>query len=546
MPIPTASTAAKTATDYFGPDSFQYRAYDGAAYSAVVAAAINVMQPTIDVDTDSNNNGLIEAIDDPIEMGDPGNIVQYNWNDDNGNGFADRSDPAPFVNGAGQPVSDDLDRATLSTMLAPNGFTVELIKHGTQIKLWKTMDKQALPLTYTIGADTLPTQFYIEGYDYGQATVEAVLKNPAGTVVHRDEIKVTVASVDLVGYRPQTEGPGYGNPFPKTAVPWQKESDPGIGIRKNGDDDDDDGVADLTSTDVDIAGENDLIEIGMRMEAGGATGLQKVLRRGNAAINVFEGRDKFWPLLDSVDPTILVTPQLTVIKAWVEWVGAVPGSTELRLELQDARNGNTALVDSVVFHPFTSVVIAFGGNNNSPLDPTDGAFNIAEYLYEDGYDVHAYHEGIVDAIARVPYHEVKDAIERRGVTGVAIFGYSYGGGATYLLAQQLKDNPPAGNWGLLFTAYIDAVVHDSFPPLSETGLPIDTLYHVNYYQSLDPLNGSPVAGAAANVHVTLTPWGAGLDHGTIDGHANVQERIENGFDGPVDPQHDGLTDRVPR
>lgn len=539
------------ATDYFGADTFQYRAYDGAAFSTVASATLNVLRPTIDVDTDSNNNNnIIEPAPEGqgeggIEMDNPGNIIQYNWDDDNGNSSQDRLDGGPFVDGNGAPVVDDeLERATLALNMAPNGFTVHIVKHGAQIKLWKTTDKQALPLTYTIGTDTVPTEFWIEGCDYGQATVETVLKNQAGAVVHRDEIKVTVASVDLIAFRPQTEGPGYGNPFPFTAVPDNHELEPGIGIRKNGDDDDNDRKADLDKTDVSIAGENDLIEIELVVKAGGAQGIQKVLRRSDAEINVFGGSDKSDPILDSNDQAQLVTGPLNGNQGWVEWVGAVPGETVLRLEVQDARNGNTAFYTAIVFRPFTSVVIAFGGNGNEPLAASDGAFDIAEYLYANGYDVHAYNEETVDAAERIPYNEVKSAVEERSVGAVAIYGFSQGGGATFVLAEQLRDDPLASPWVLVFTAYIDGIRHNGI--FSQDEEPPNTQYHVNYFQTHAGLAGVSIPEAEVNVNVNETAWGEDLGHSDIDNDPTVQERIENGYGGPVDPQHDGLTDKTPR
>ncbi len=120
------------------------------------------------------------------------------------------------------------------------------------------------------------------------------------------------------------------------------------------------------------------------------------------------------------------------------------------------------------------------------------------------------------------------------------------------MADQLRDNPPAGSWDLVFTAYVDAVTHDSLGE-SEERLPPGTEYHVNYYQTHFGLNGEPTAPDPAypnavirDVNVTLTTWGANLDHYLIDDHQNVQERIRNGHGGAGDPQHDGLTDRVPK
>jgi hypothetical protein len=226
-----------------------------------------------------------------------------------------------------------------------------------------------------------------------------------------------------------------------------------------------------------------------------------------------------------------------------------------------AADDTPIISDTLVFHPFTSVVIAFGGNNNVPLDTGDGAFDIARTLYARGYDVHAYNEGVVDegnfdpndaTPPPPPYAEVESAVEERGVTEVAILGYSYGGGATYVLADQLEDHAPTGTFALAFTAYIDAVDHDS-PGESEERLPPETDYHVNYYETIDfPLDGEATDtdpnnpnAVIINVNVNNTTWGANLDHYTIDDDEDhVQARIIDGYDDTTDPQHSGLTDLI--
>ena len=66
------------------------------------------------------------------------------------------------------------------------------------------------------------------------------------------------AFVRLIPYRPQTES--YGNPFPPTTVPQAYKVTPGVGVRRNGDNDDNDAFTDLADPNG-VAGENDLIEV---------------------------------------------------------------------------------------------------------------------------------------------------------------------------------------------------------------------------------------------------------------------------------------------
>lgn len=87
-------------------------------------------------------------------------------------------------------------------------------------------------------------------------------------------------------------------------------------------------------------------------------------------------------------------------------------------------------------------------------------------------------------------------------------------------------------------------MHDG--ALSQEDRPINSLYHVNYYRSGFFPAGMANANAAANVDVEETTWGDDLNHWEIDGDPNVQFRVKNGWHGPVDPQHDGLTEKTSR
>ena len=70
-----------------------------------------------------------------------------------------------------------------------------------------------------------------------------------------------------------------------------------------------------------------------------------------------------------------------------------------------------------------------------------------------------------------------------------------------------------------------------------------SMYHVNYFQRRwnQALKGNLTEGLSVNVNVTTTGWGGALGHTTIDNDATVQTRILQGFSGPVDLNHSGLT-----
>ena len=140
-----------------------------------------------------------------------------------------------------------------------------------------------------------------------------------------------------------------------------------------------------------------------------------------------------------------------------------------------------------------------------------------------------YRESDVEAGSGVVYNEVVNAIQRRGVTHVAIFGYSQGGGATYVLANALNTNRQAiGIFTIDVTAYIDGVRHTGWNPEDRT--PPGTLHHANYWQDhasgVLGLHGASIPGSHPNLNVRTTTWGANLDHFTIDDDQNVRDGVE--------------------
>jgi len=184
-------------------------------------------------------------------------------------------------------------------------------------------------------------------------------------------------------------------------------------------------------------------------------------------------------------------------------------------------------------------VVALGGEGMVPADPplepaNHGTFQVALQLYDLGMDVHMYDEDVVVADGSgQAYDEVVRAIKEREVTSVAIFGYSHGGGSTNDLADLLDSNrADIGAFDITYTAYSDGIDNRSDIDIAtESALPPSTLYHANYYENpgcgLFSLCGGPVAGADINLDVTSTPWGAGLDHFTVDDAPEVTEAILN-------------------
>ena len=349
---------------------------------------------------------------------------------------------------------------------------------------------------------------------------------PTYTATHTNTVPAFV--VDLTAYRALSDG--YGNPLNRRAIPSAEENSPGAGIRINGDDDNNNSVPDRN--DAGVSGENDLIELTVSANLDPAPpGFEYALVRSNSNLKVWSSGNKGSPILDANDELVLILGGGPAT-FWVENPNGGSGSLEIQARL--AGGGTVVASDSIQFHPFTSVVIALGGESQSPSDPPSnnyGTFHIAVSLYELGYNVHMYDEDDVSSSGSGPaYNEAVRSVQGHGIGAISIYGYSHGGGATHDLAERLNNNRGSiGTFSIPYTAYIDGIENDSDIDLNaERRRPPTTGYHVNYYQRQDFfIRGNSVSGADVNINVNNEPWGGSIDHGEIDDNSNVRAGVLN-------------------
>ena len=339
-------------------------------------------------------------------------------------------------------------------------------------------------------------------------------------------------SVALTGYRQQTAT--YGNPFLRRAIPEAQEETPGAGARINGDDDNGNTTPDRNEAPV--TAENDLIEVTLAADMPPPWGVEYVLVRTNPNVRVWSSATKAADLLPSGDVLALdLPPGGQVQTVWIE--NPLGGAADVRLAARAVSSQVEVAADTLHVFPFTSIVIALGGEGQAPdeplLEPTNhGMFKLALDLYGLGYDVHMYDEDVVNNVgAGAAYNEVVSAVQKRGIGSISIYGYSHGGGSTVDLAQRLDTNRATiGTFAIPYTAYVDGIENDSDIDLGvETQRPPSTLYHANYYHSVNcgfpPLCGGPTTGGDLNVNVNGTTWGAGLTHFTVDDAPMVLQGI---------------------
>lgn len=323
----------------------------------------------------------------------------------------------------------------------------------------------------------------------------------------------------LTAFRPQN-GAGYA-PFARTKVPEAFEEDPllGPGIRVNG------------AGELDPAGEDDLIELVVGRSFRDAT---LVLERSGPELSVWSTRTKTpgsaLPFSGDVSAALdFAGAGHTTL--WVEWNGA-PGLAALSLRALEP----DARLDRLVFHAFESLVVALGGEGQTPglpLDPNHGTFVVATELYERGYDVLMRDEDHVTANGSgAVYTEVVNAIQHRGVETLAIFGYSHGGGSTYDLCERLDAfRGSIGTFSIAFTSYVDGVENDSDTDLDkELRRPPSSGYHANHWQvgSFADffLDGGPVPSSAptpSGLDVETIFWGVGATHFLVDDYGQVRD-----------------------
>ncbi|MFP8873206.1 MAG: proprotein convertase P-domain-containing protein, partial [Myxococcota bacterium] len=337
--------------------------------------------------------------------------------------------------------------------------------------------------------------------------------------------------ITMTAYRPQSET--YSNPLQRRPILEADEESPGAGVRMNGDDDDADGIADRD--DASVTGENDLIEVELGVNQLAPAGAEYVLRRTAANINVWDSASKDTAILDDEEETTLTFSAQTR-SVWVENPNG--GTASLEFEARSTSDSSVLASDEIYFFPFTSLLIGLHGEFQFPTDPVYGPNEGISYLavdfHEEAYDSHMYVENEVaaDGSGSV-YDEIVSAIQNRGVTQIAMYGFSHGGGSIYDLSERLDANKGSiGSFDLVFTAYIDGIENDSDVDLdAEERLPIGTGYHVNYYQSsfLWWIWGASVPGADVDELVT------GVSHITITNDPDVQSGI-----------HDALVLRVAR
>jgi len=392
-----------------------------------------------------------------------------------------------------------------------NGDSIDVPRAGltnAAIEIWTTVDFTA--------TDTITAEFaWRSGFVAQNATANKAKDNVA---------LAPVPGATITVYRPLHGANGSYAPFAKTAVARADRKDEvrGPGIRINSDDDDGDGFADYL-----IPGptnnERDLIEVLLQRDS--VTDAFK-LRRNTAAIKVWTTSNKVgeitFPNANNSETNNLPFPAgVKSLTLWVEWANPNHGTADLTI----FHAATLKHWDTVTFHTFHSILIFLGGRGQVPTDPPNpshGAFIVSVEMYKRGYDAWMYNQNSVRVLpfpigTGAPYNEVDvatRAVLGRSVQNVGVYGYSWGGGATFDMVNALRTRLAIN---VAFSGYCDAI--ERATGFSETRLPPGTAFHFNYYETRDwPLHGAATAGLAVppNVQVDATGWFPRVKHHNID------------------------------
>ena len=342
------------------------------------------------------------------------------------------------------------------------------------------------------------------------------------------------------------------DPFPRRPVTEERENDPALGpvIRINFDDDNNNGTRDNSESGTAITRENDLIEVKIDRLPGQGN---LVLTKG-PQLALFFDHDKETPVpLSGANTTQnlpFVNDSLTV---WVEWTATTHGTASLSL----VNPVGPSTLDTVRFHSARSLTVIFGGRGQNPKDTDgdgsigdprggggnrEGIFDLAQFLYDSGWDVLAFDEADYKLFQEsTAEREIKNAIDnrfvRRDITtnptgGLSLMGYSQGGGVVQNMIEDELEPLINPQYLPIFGVYLDAVRHDSI--FAETDWPESVFYLLNIYQTRlaqlgggDINNNEVIAPATLEeINVTTDPgWNATLGHSLIDDNVQVLNRI---------------------
>jgi hypothetical protein len=171
-----------------------------AGWNGGMVDRVLISAETVDVDSDANNDGYFNVIDEPIETNDPGEIIGLNDDDDDGN---DQDDLLTSLQVIGENDLVELP-LTIDTAYLPGNlsdWTATVVVTGGSVKLWGSADKSAnLPTNGGVIEWPLTSpepEFWTEGIAVGASTIELTITNSVMGLMAQDKARVTVVQLTM-------------------------------------------------------------------------------------------------------------------------------------------------------------------------------------------------------------------------------------------------------------------------------------------------------------------------------------------------------------
>jgi hypothetical protein len=428
-------------------------------------------------------NGVVDAADYTI------------WRDNLGRTTADLPPHAPFtVNAA----------ATGATTIEVNWESVGSATHYSVLRRQPDTEVAYSTIAINVAANSYTDSTVATDtvYEY-----RLFAHNMNGSSPASQAASVTAGQSNLTAYRPQSiqgsfpvDAPIY-TPFLKKAVLEQQETDNslGPGIRINLDDDNSNGTADAFESGAEIPLENDLIEV--RVDRLPGQGDLVLSVGGSLALYYNHDKETPIPLTGGTSGPLGFTNDTVTV--FVEWKINSHGLDTLRLVDQSS----STTLDTIRFHSFKSLTVVFGGRGQNPVDTDgdgtigdvtgaqdrEGIFDVAQVLYDNGYDVMAF-QSTTNVDVATAEAEIESGWDRRlldplnGGSGFAVIGHSWGGGLAHDL---IEDRLYLDGYVPFFTVYLDAVHYGTHVPQEDW--PEHTLYLLNIWQQNSFINGAAIS-----------------------------------------------------
>ena len=389
--------------------------------------------------------------------------------------------------------------------------------------------------TNSIAAEASAQNFTIKAYD---------------SVYHElyDLAALTIYALDygLTPYTPQTR---YIDPMPIGEADWKRN---GVGIRRNNDHDCSTGDNPPPDSVISSANtnEDDLIRVSVNIDSS-IPGLTYSVQRSSSALKFWKSYSKSGGEYDFTNNEFTLSQDSDL---WTEYTTAGSDNYTLTLVVQETASGMILTTQSMSFRPFNSITCAFVGEFQTPGDDfSESGINswvVAQlksgydiYVWDDGFDETSDPDYVPDCASDGSgraFAEIVNAVENRGITQVAIVGFSRGGGSVYNLSYALSQVVWSGEgrnpYIFVFTSYIDAVLNEFVTnTVPEIRRPMNSLFHLNQYQ----LNGAWFGPLFLNIHGDVTSGGTSINtinlqysllyHGDMDDSGEVIFWLNNYF-----------------